>query len=219
MTPYETLGVASTATEAEIKSAFRRLAKTAHPDMHGGDRAVFERLNAAYALLMDRERRAHYDATGEIVEDAPDNGHAPVLSCLSQAFNAAVDQSLKQGREPHRSDLIAMMRAQLQAGMAARAKECAEAKRGRPKWEALRDRFTVADGKENIMAGIVAARIADMDRMGQQYEQADKVARAALEVLDDHHFSFEAIQTVQIRPSQTAGLGGLYNLFNNRATS
>ena len=67
-TPYEILGVATTATEAEIKKAYRKLAKELHPDLTGGDAAKAERfkaVSAAYDLLRDAEKRRRYDA-GEI---------------------------------------------------------------------------------------------------------------------------------------------------------
>lgn len=67
-TPYELLGVAAGATEAEIKKAYRHLAKELHPDLTGGDAAKADRFKAvaaAYDLLRDPEKRRRYDA-GEI---------------------------------------------------------------------------------------------------------------------------------------------------------
>lgn len=66
--PYETLGVARTATAAEIKAAYKQLARQHHPDLHPGDRAAtgkFQEISAAYDLLKDPERRRRFDA-GEI---------------------------------------------------------------------------------------------------------------------------------------------------------
>lgn len=62
--PYKLLGVAKTATDAEIKSAYRKLAKKLHPDVNPGDKAVAERfkeISAAYTLLSDKNLRAQYD--------------------------------------------------------------------------------------------------------------------------------------------------------------
>ncbi|RWR14484.1 DnaJ C-terminal domain-containing protein [Paenirhodobacter populi] len=67
-TPYEVLGVAKTASDAEIKKAYRKLAKELHPDLTGGDAAKadrFKAVSAAYDLLRDAEKRRRYDA-GEI---------------------------------------------------------------------------------------------------------------------------------------------------------
>jgi len=66
--PYEVLGVSKKAGEAEIKKAFRTLAKKHHPDTHGNDpKAVkkFQEISAAYEVIGDKEKRAQYDR-GEI---------------------------------------------------------------------------------------------------------------------------------------------------------
>lgn len=63
---YQLLGVPFTASEAEIKAAYRRLALRWHPDRNGGDAAAeaqFKGLNEAYQTLGDPERRARYDLT------------------------------------------------------------------------------------------------------------------------------------------------------------
>lgn len=63
------LGVAKTATEAEIKKAYRRLARKHHPDVNPGDAAAqkrFQEIASAYEVLKDPKRRAHYDATGDL---------------------------------------------------------------------------------------------------------------------------------------------------------
>ncbi|WP_455834854.1 J domain-containing protein [Pseudarthrobacter siccitolerans] len=57
---YQVLRVAVTATEKEIKVAYRRAARRAHPD-HGGDPAAFRRVTSAYETLIDPQRRRAYD--------------------------------------------------------------------------------------------------------------------------------------------------------------
>lgn len=59
-THYEVLGVASNATSAEIKSAYRNLAMVVHPDQ-GGPAALFQRVSVAYEVLTDPVRRDSYD--------------------------------------------------------------------------------------------------------------------------------------------------------------
>ena len=64
---YETLGVSRTATEADLKSAFRKLAMQFHPDKNPGDAAAeqkFKDINEAYQCLSDGQKRAAYDRFG-----------------------------------------------------------------------------------------------------------------------------------------------------------
>ena len=64
---YRTLGVPRTATQADIKKAFRKLARENHPDKHAGDKAAerrFKETNEANAVLSDPGKRAKYDQFG-----------------------------------------------------------------------------------------------------------------------------------------------------------
>ena len=64
---YSTLGVAKTATQKEIKQAFRKLARKHHPDVNPGDKAAetrFKEINEAYEVLGDSDKRKKYDELG-----------------------------------------------------------------------------------------------------------------------------------------------------------
>src|SRR5271154_2967462 len=66
--PYEVLGVASTASSADIQKAYRKLAKKLHPDLNPGDKSAeekFKEVAGAYDLLGDADKRKRFDA-GEI---------------------------------------------------------------------------------------------------------------------------------------------------------
>jgi len=65
---YEILGVSRTASPAEIKQAFRKLAHQHHPDKHGGDEQKFKEINAAYQVLSNPEKRQQYDQFGGAFE-------------------------------------------------------------------------------------------------------------------------------------------------------
>ena len=74
--PYSTLGVARGSSEADIKKAYRKLAKELHPDTNKDKAAAerFSRVTAAYDLLSDKDKRARFDR-GEI--DGDGNPAAP----------------------------------------------------------------------------------------------------------------------------------------------
>ncbi len=65
---YKTLGVSRTASADEIKKAFRKLARTHHPDA-GGDEAKFKEINEAYEVLSDDKKRQLYDQYGTANEN------------------------------------------------------------------------------------------------------------------------------------------------------
>jgi curved DNA-binding protein len=65
---YETLGIPKTASEAEIKKAYRKLAMQYHPDRNQGDKTAeekFKQINEAYAVLSDTAKRQQYDTYGD----------------------------------------------------------------------------------------------------------------------------------------------------------
>src|ERR1051326_5091219 len=77
--PYDILGVSKSASDADIKKAFRSLAKKYHPDTKGGDAAAqkkFQEISAAYDILGDKEKRAKFDS-GEIDANGSPRGFDP----------------------------------------------------------------------------------------------------------------------------------------------
>lgn len=103
---YEILGISRDATLADIKSAFRRLAKKYHPDANGNaDGTKFARVSAAYAILKDPKAKHEYDTTGRIKEAGPTE-EQKVEEVLVQAFEAVIDRTEDVGE----ADLVKTVR-------------------------------------------------------------------------------------------------------------
>lgn len=69
--PYEVLGVSRTAGDAEVKKAYRRLARKFHPDVNPGDASAskrFQEIAAAYEVLKDPKKKERYDRFGDTGE-------------------------------------------------------------------------------------------------------------------------------------------------------
>jgi curved DNA-binding protein CbpA len=105
--PYDILGVGRDAKDDQVKAAYRKRAKAAHPDS-GGDADAFSRLKKAHELLLDPVRRKVFDDTGYDVElaDAAD------LQALVAIEKLITDMVLDE-REPGTFDPVAQMRASL----------------------------------------------------------------------------------------------------------
>jgi len=65
---YEILGISKSATEGEIKRAYRRLAHQYHPDKNKGDDKRFKEINEAYQILGNKEKKKQYDRFGRTFE-------------------------------------------------------------------------------------------------------------------------------------------------------
>src|SRR5262249_14528767 len=108
---YATLGVAKTATDAEIKRAFRKLAQQWHPDVNKDPSADerFKQINEAYQVLSDPQRRQTYDMFGAQAANAGDGGFQPFTGGFGDIFDAffggAAAQNSRHGRPAAGADL------------------------------------------------------------------------------------------------------------------
>jgi DnaJ-class molecular chaperone len=82
--PYSILSVARSATQADIKKAYRKLAKKFHPDSTDGDLERFKRISAAYELIGDKEKRARFDR-GEIDAGGAERANAKFYRAYENA--------------------------------------------------------------------------------------------------------------------------------------
>jgi len=90
---YDVLGVPREASQAEIRNAYRKLAKQRHPDHPGGSTAEFSRLQEANAVLSDPNRRRQHDEALDLAHAADE------LAGLNLDFDAAEDELSARRRQ------------------------------------------------------------------------------------------------------------------------
>ena len=100
MNYYELLQIEKTASQAEIKKAYRKLAKQYHPDTVEGDESSFKEIVTAYEVLSDKDRKRKYDIELEYrpSENPFDSWFRNGEGSFSDMFNDAFGSSSK-GRD------------------------------------------------------------------------------------------------------------------------
>lgn len=88
---YEILGVSRTATQEEIKKAYRKLAHKHHPDKKGGDEEAFKKVSNAYEVLSDKQKRAQYDQFGSSFNGNAGGGGDPFGGFSQGGFTINMD--------------------------------------------------------------------------------------------------------------------------------
>jgi curved DNA-binding protein CbpA len=206
---YETLGVPRDASAADIKSAWRRLAATEHPDK-GGDAERMAAINRANDVLGDPDKRAEYDATGQC--DGEDRLENEARSNLAGMFTAVLDNgSDAPDIIGDTRDLLSQARMQIDQHLAA-------AKHRVARLTKQRNRVRTKKGATNLFQGLVDQQIRDLDQQIAQMEHGRTVFKRVGELLDDHEMAPDeallALQNIGMRAAQTAQGGAWFNMHN-----
>jgi len=185
---YETLGVARTATPAELRAAYRRQAKTHHPDAPGGSEAKFGALKLALDVLSNPDQRRRYDATGEIAPPGPDNSQSHALQEIAAALDAVIGALLQQNRSPNQHDLAALVRGQLSQKIANAEQAVATIEKRVAILTDLVPRFRAKRGRPNPVQAVLRGQIGQFTLAIDNTRRQMALVEAALKLIDGLRF-------------------------------
>lgn len=187
---YAELGVSREATTVEIRRAYRRRAKHAHPDA-GGSPEAFERLQLAHDILTDPEKRRIYDETGVIDTPRADNTDAAALGIISQLLASFLDGDI----EPHQVDLRRKMIDQAREMLDGANKVIAKSGRAAARARKLMGRFkTKADSAPTPVEAMLQRQIAQNEAAEAKHKFAKTAFVRAIEMLEAWDFDPERQQ-------------------------
>ncbi|PYE44801.1 DnaJ-like protein [Rhizobium sp. PP-F2F-G20b] len=175
--PYAMLGVERDADEAAIKTAYRQVAKTAHPDQ-GGDVDAFGKLQAAYDLLRDPVRRKIFDDTGYDPQLADPRDLKGLL-----VIETLVNEVILDEREPGSFDPVAAMRRRLSDDIVKSRFHILELERHRARVRQHMDRLGRRP-EADVLGSMLRAR-------SQSIAEAIRSAEGQIEVIEQAYLMLE----------------------------
>jgi len=204
---YETLGVEPTATDAEIRSAYRKAAKTEHPDS-GGSSERFHAITAAHRILGDKDKRAKYDATGETA-DQPDQKQARAMDLVAQTIVTMCETEGMIYR-----DVIAEAKKHFDMLIGQQKQAKRDGEKAIEKQTKMRARFKAKEGRPDRIGMILDQRIASVRNTLKLADENIEILELAKVICDDN--TFEPEVRPKPKPPQSyyttvTGMGGMWN--------
>lgn len=192
---YETLGVARDATPEQIKAARRRRASEAHPDKGGSDDEM-QRVNRAYEVLIDPERRAGYDRTGT----DGDRLHTPVEEQARQLLRQLIDHAIEADR-----NVVDLVRRQVAEANGNLAGVIGQANVRIRKLEKRRPRIRTNASVENIAHQLIDAKVAAARQQIADAERLRLVNKHLVALIDAYAEDEEPTESRVFNPFEQPG--------------
>ncbi|MGV2099478.1 J domain-containing protein [Rhizobium sp. 21-4511-3d] len=193
--PYVMLGIDRDAGEQAIRSAWRKAAKTSHPDA-GGDAEHFGKLQAAYDLLKDPVRRRVYDDTGYDPQLADPKDIEGVLMLEKLVNDIILDE-----REPGSFDPIAAIRRKLSDDIVKNRFHILELERHRNRVRQHIDRLGRRP-ETDVLGSMLRARSQSITDAIKKAQGQIEAIEHAYQMLEGYSYELEALVMVAERESE-----------------
>ena len=181
---YQLLGLKRAATREEVRKAYRRKAKSSHPDS-GGSEEAFNALTAAHDVLADAKRRERYDSTGEIEQARPDNFDGSAIEVIAQKLGMIIHAE----QELTSLDIGAVIEQAIREDIALRKSSIANQRRAVERAAALRARVKrKANNADNMLARVLDWHESSAQDHAKKNEEAVRAMERALEILEGYSF-------------------------------
>jgi len=193
--PYVMLGIDRDAGEQAIRSAWRKAAKTSHPDA-GGDAEHFGKLQAAYDLLKDPVRRRVYDDTGYDPQLADPKDIEGVLMLEKLVNDIILDE-----REPGSFDPVAAIRRKLSDDIVKNRFHILELERHRNRVRQHIDRLGRRP-ETDVLGSMLRARSQSITDAIKKAQGQIEAIEHAYQMLEGYSYELEALVMVAERESE-----------------
>lgn len=202
-TYYETLEVPRTASHDEIKKAYRRKARAAHPDRNAGDDAAMKDLNAAWECLGDPVRRLTYDQTGtDLPNSIESEARGVLVNVIGQVLAADVEtgilDTMRTGLREMR-DKLDRLRGEQQDAI-----KKLERRREKLRRKKRRGKKATDDDQPNLFHAVIDKMIETARANAGRAERGIEVHTAALKMLDEYE-SDEQMPSIIFRNVSSSG--------------
>ena len=170
---YHILGIKRTASSAQIRKAYRKLAAKFHPDANPGDDSVIEKYHAvvhAYEVLSDPVRRKQYDETGDVSRPQPIDNElmsviAPAIVTVLQGCHSPM------GPDPKRTDLVVRVRDLVKSELTQVERHMAELEKARKILGDVSGRFMIESSDDNLLQMVVESQINGVEQERERTRQ------------------------------------------------
>lgn len=180
MNPYDILGISSTASDEEIRQAYRSLAQHHHPDK-GGDEEYFKQIKLAYEILSDPLKRQEYDRTGTYTQ-RPSIRDETLDQLSRMFFEILAKANIEQ------DDILLTMRVESRNLKELVQKDINACSEYIVRLNKVKRKIKKKNGGDNILVGFVEKQIEFRTRELETFMRRIQICDQMVEVLEDYQY-------------------------------